>query len=86
MDQHDTSVPSDPQQGPRIVSTAGICGGRPRIRGTRVRVVDVLDMLASGMSEAEILRDYPYIAREDVEACLHYVRRFADLPVLGLAS
>jgi uncharacterized protein (DUF433 family) len=86
MAQQETPFPSDPEQGPRIVSTMGTCGGRPRIRGTRVRVVDVLDMLASGMTEEEIVRDYPYISREDIEACLHYVRRFADLPVLGLAS
>jgi len=76
---------NDPQGDSRIVSTPGVCGGRPRIRGTRVRVVDVLDMLGSGMSVDEIARDYPYISREDVEACVNYVKRFADFPVLGPA-
>jgi uncharacterized protein (DUF433 family) len=72
--------------GPRIVSSPEICGGRPRIRGTRVRVVDVLDMLASGMSEEEIVSDYPYISREDIEASLRYVRPFAEMPVLGKSA
>jgi uncharacterized protein (DUF433 family) len=77
--------PNDPNGGSRIVSTPGICGGRPRIRGTRVRVIDVLDLLAAGMAEEEIVRDYPYVSREDIEACLRYVRRFADVPVVGPA-
>lgn len=78
-------LPDEPANGPRIVSTPGICGGRPRIRGTRVRVVDVIDMLASGMTEEDIVRDYPYVSRDDIHACLRYVRRFADFPVLGSA-
>lgn len=66
----DQAPSTDPADGPRIISTEGICGGRPRIRGTRMRVVDVLDLLAAGMTEEEIVRDYPYITREDVEASL----------------
>ena len=66
------SQTTDPENGSRIVSTDGVCGGLPRIRGTRVRVVDVIDMLAAGMAEEEIVRDYPYITREDIEACLRY--------------
>ncbi len=62
--------PNDPQDGPRIVSTEGVCGGRPRVRGTRVRVIDVLDMLGAGMDRDEILRDYPYLTKEDIEACV----------------
>ena len=81
---HDQTV-HDPAGGPRIISTEGVCGGRPRIRGTRVRVVDVLDMLAAGMSKEEIVRDYPYLVTEDIEACLQYVRQFADFPVLRSA-
>lgn len=69
----------------RIVSDPGICGGRPRVRNTRVRVIDVIDMLASGMTAEEIVRDYPYLSKEDIEASLRYVRRFADYPVLGSA-
>jgi uncharacterized protein (DUF433 family) len=75
MDEQDTES--------RIVSTPGICGGRPRIRNTRVRVIDVLDLLASGMTEADIAQDYPYVTKEDVEACLRYVRQFADIPALS---
>jgi len=77
------ATPTPPNDEPRIVSSPDICGGRPRINGTRVRVIDVLDMLASGMSEEDITRDYPYVTREDIEACLKYVRRFAEHPTLG---
>jgi len=45
----------------RITLEPGKCGGRPCIRGMRIRVVDVLGMLAAGMSEAEILADFPYL-------------------------
>jgi uncharacterized protein (DUF433 family) len=83
MDQQDLQHEA---LGPQIVSTPEICGGRPRIRGTRVRVVDVLDMLASGMSDDEIVSDYPYITKGDIEACLRYVRPFADIPVLGKSA
>jgi len=78
--------PEQPSSKLRIVSAPGICGGRPRINGTRVRVIDVIDMLAQGMTETEITAEYPYVTREDIEACLHYVRRFADLPTLGTAG
>ena len=79
-----TDAPSTPSNAePRIVSSPDICGGRPRINGTRLRVVDVIDMLASGMTEEDITRDYPYVSREDIGACLKYVRRFADHPTLG---
>lgn len=61
---------NDPKEGPRIISTEGVCGGRPRVRGTRVRVIDVLDMLGAGMDRDEILRDYPYLTKEDIEACV----------------
>ena len=57
---------------PRIAIDPAICGGRPTIAGTRMRVIDILDMLASGVSEAEILQDFPYVKLEDVRACLAY--------------
>lgn len=47
-------------------------GGRPCIRGMRIGVHDVLDYLASGMSPDEILADFPYLTREDIQACLAY--------------
>jgi len=46
--------------------------GRPVIRGTRMRVADVLALLAAGADEAEVLEDYPYLTAEDLRACLAY--------------
>jgi uncharacterized protein (DUF433 family) len=48
------------------------CGGKPCIRGMRITVYDVLDYMASGMSEAEILRDFPDLRRDDLLACLAF--------------
>ena len=56
--------------------------GRPRIRGTRMRVTDVLSLLAAGAPEAEILADYPYLSADDVKACLEYAAAQADHAVL----
>lgn len=53
----------------RIVSDPDVVHGRPRIAGTRIRVMDVLDLLASGASIEEITQDYPYVTAEDVTAC-----------------
>ncbi len=50
-------------------------GGRPSLRGLRVRVSDVLDLLASGASRAEILEDYPYVEDGDITAALEYAAR-----------
>jgi uncharacterized protein (DUF433 family) len=57
---------------PKIVSDPEICGGKPTVAGTRVRVTDVLAMLAEGVGEAEILADFPYLTLEDVRACLAF--------------
>lgn len=56
----------------RIHVDPAICGGRPHIRGTRVRVADVLDMLANGVTRAEVLADYPYLGEADLNAALAY--------------
>jgi uncharacterized protein (DUF433 family) len=64
----------------RIVSDPDTCSGHPRVEGTRIRVSHVLGWLASGMSEAEILRDYPQLTAEDIRACLAYGARTSDLP------
>ena len=56
----------------RIVSDPEVCGGRPTIAGTRMRVVDILDMLADGTSEAEILADFPYITEDDIRAYVSF--------------
>ena len=70
----------------RITFNPEQCGGRPCIRGMRIRVKDVLDMLASGATEAEILESYPYLEREDIQASLEYAARQVDHPVLCLAK
>ena len=56
----------------RIAIDPEVCGGRPIIAGTRVRVVDVLEMLAGGATAAEIAADFPYLAEADVRAALTY--------------
>ncbi len=66
----------------RITVTPGVCGGRPIIRGMRIRVKDVLDLLAAGASRAEILADYPYLEDEDITAALEFAARQSDHPVL----
>ena len=58
---YDNIAPMNSGLQSRITSTPNQCGGRPCIRGMRIRVKDVLDMLAGGATEAEILNDYPYL-------------------------
>jgi uncharacterized protein (DUF433 family) len=55
-----------------ITIEPGKRGGKPCIRGLRITVYDVLDYLASGMTEAEILQDFPDLTREDIRACLAF--------------
>ena len=56
----------------RITVNPEVCFGKPCIRGMRLRVVDVLDQLAAGATEAEILEDYPYLEAKDIPACLAF--------------
>lgn len=56
----------------RIVLDPEIRFGKPTVRGTRITVGDVLSYLAAGMSEDEVLADFPSLAREDIRACLAY--------------
>ena len=70
---------------PRITIDPNVCGGRPCIRGMRIRVSDILGMLASGASQAEILEDYPYLEAEDIAAALDYAARQTDHPILRVA-
>ena len=67
----------------RITINPKQCGGRPCIRGMRIRVVDVLDLLAAGLSHEQILDELPDLEEEDIEAALHYARRRVDHPVLA---
>lgn len=66
----------------RITIDAEVVHGRPAVRGTRMRVADVLSLLASGASEAEILEDYPYLTADDIKACLAYAAAQADHAVV----
>jgi uncharacterized protein (DUF433 family) len=61
------------------------CGGKPCVRGMRIRVKDVLDMLAGGATSEQILADYTDLEPEDIRACLAYAARYLDHPVLVAA-
>ena len=69
----------------RITLEPGKCGGRPCIRGMRMRVVDVLELLGAGASFEEILTDYPSLEREDILAAITYAARLTDHEVLQSA-
>jgi len=66
----------------RITVEEGKCGGRPCIRGQRIRVTDVLELLAAGASYDEILRDYAFLEREDILAALDYAAHQTDHVVI----
>lgn len=66
----------------RITSDPEKCGGRPCIRGMRIRVTDVLDLLASGLSSKEILEEMPDLNSDDIVACLKYASHKIDPPVI----
>jgi len=69
----------------RITVNPDVCGGRPCIRGLRIRVKDVLDLLAAGASREEILADYPYLEPDDITAVLEFAAKQNDHPVLRSA-
>jgi uncharacterized protein (DUF433 family) len=66
----------------RITFNPGQCGGHACIRGMRIRVKDVLDMLAGGAAAPEILTDFPYLEPDDIRACLEYAATLVDQRVL----
>ena len=68
---------------PRIAVDPAVCGGRPTIAGTRVRVSDVLEMLAAGAPEPEILADYPYLTLPDIRACLAWAAASTHHPIVS---
>ena len=70
----------------RITVDPAVCGGRPCIRGLRIRVKDILDMLAGGATREEILADYPYLEDPDITAALEYAARATDHPVIAAAE
>jgi len=69
----------------RITMDAEICGGRPCIRGMRIRDSDILDMLAAGSDRGKILVDYPYLEEADIEASLEYAARAVDHRIVRAA-
>jgi uncharacterized protein (DUF433 family) len=69
----------------RITVDPDQCGGRPCLRGLRIRVKDILDLLAAGGSRDEILADYPLLEDSDITAALEYAARSSDHPVLRIA-
>ena len=69
----------------RITINPKQCGGRPCIRGMRIRVKDVLDMLAGGATQEEILADFPNLQAEDIRASITYAARYLDHAVVMAA-
>ncbi len=70
----------------RITIRSDQCHGRPCIRGMRIRVLDVLQMLAGGMTAEEILADFPYLEMDDIRASLLYAAKVMDHPVVVAAA
>ena len=66
----------------RITVDPEQCGGRPCVRGMRIRVSDVLALFAAGLTADEILEEMPDLEREDLQACLRFASRWVDHPVL----
>ncbi|AFY39950.1 protein of unknown function DUF433 [[Leptolyngbya] sp. PCC 7376] len=66
----------------RITQTPGQCGGRPCIRGMRIRVCDILEMLAESVSVDELLEDFPDLEFADIQACLIFAAKRTEFPRL----
>ncbi len=69
----------------RITSNPTVLGGKPTVRGLRISVSDILDLLASGADRQEILEDYPYLEDGDITAALEYASRSTDHTVIKAA-
>ena len=67
----------------RITVNPAQCGGRPCVRGMRIRVVDVLDLYAAGLSAEEILKELPDLESDDLKACLQFAVRRLDHPLIA---
>jgi uncharacterized protein (DUF433 family) len=76
---------SDAQLLARIFTDPLICSGRPCIKGTRMRVSDIVEMIAHGATPGEVLNDYPYLAADDIAAALLYAARAVDHRVIRAA-
>jgi uncharacterized protein (DUF433 family) len=75
MKKYSDRITFDPEQ----------CGGRPCIRHYRMRVKDVLDLLAAGVPESEILEDHSFLEPEDIRACLEFAAEQVDHPIISAA-
>jgi uncharacterized protein (DUF433 family) len=69
----------------RITVNPNQCGGHPCIRGMRIRVIDVLELQANGLTSAQILEEMPDLEMEDLQAVARYAVRRLDHPVLAAA-
>ena len=67
----------------RITVDPEQCGGRPCVRGMRIRVTDVLELLASGLTRQEVVDELPDLEPEDIAACLRFASRRLDHPTLA---
>ena len=67
----------------RITVDSEQCGGRPCVRGMRIRVGDVLDLLANGLSPAEVVEEMPDLELEDVHASLRFASRRLNHPIIA---
>lgn len=67
----------------RITVNPDQCGGRPCIRGMRIRVIDVLDLLASGLTQDQVLEELPDLEKGDIEAALKYASSKINHPVIA---
>ena len=67
----------------RITINPKQCGGRPCIRGMRIRVTDVIELLANGLTAEQVLKELPDLESEDIQACLQFAARKLDHPVVA---
>ncbi|THI87098.1 MAG: DUF433 domain-containing protein [Nitrospira sp. CG24A] len=67
----------------RITVNPAQCGGQPCVRGMRIRVVDVLDLLAAGLSQQQVLEELPDLETEDISACLKFASSRLNHPILA---
>ena len=70
----------------RITTNPNICGGRPCIRGMRIRLSDVLDLLANGLTPQEIVEELPDLELDDIRACMAYVSLRFNHPILNAVA
>jgi uncharacterized protein (DUF433 family) len=66
----------------RITLNSEVCKGRPTIRNMRFTVAQLLELLASGMTNEEVLNDYPYLEKEDIQASLFYAAKIASTGIV----